>query len=367
MNSKIRLLAALVSSLVIVPFALSCGGSSNSDLETSLRSQLSATQAQLDQAQELITNLQDQIESLENTIQTPVPEPVMEEAEATEEAAEETPEVSDAEAEAILTAEYQWLVQSDDTARLQELLGIEADGWYGNGTRAAHITALENLELPVTNVPDIPCGVQDEITKEIGEIESESDTIEIDLDGDGSSDQVRVVTIADRKYITAETSYNGNSVWKEFGEWGSYSASEVAVTPEFGTDVNQDGSNELWLKINPLTGPAGGAKEHYVYVFQDCELQVMNDTEATPYDFYRGNTVSGETFYIDCVIEDGEALLVYHEDYRIGEPGDFVWAYVPTALRLTGTTFEEVISSSFEDDISPAPDPLPTDNCPKTS
>ena len=34
---------------------------------------------------------------------------------------------------------------------------------------------------------------------------------------------------------------------------------------------------------------------------------------------------------------------VYHEDYRIGEPGDFVWAYVPTALRLVGTTFQEVI------------------------
>ena len=112
MNSKVRIPAALVSSLVIVPFALSCAGSSNSDLETSLRSQLSATQAQLDQAQELITNLQDQIESLESTIQTPIPEPTMEEAEATEEAAEETPEVSDAEAEAILTAEYQWLVQS---------------------------------------------------------------------------------------------------------------------------------------------------------------------------------------------------------------------------------------------------------------
>ena len=72
------------------------------DLETNLRSQLSATQAQLEQAQELIANLQDQIESLESTMQTPLPEPVMEEAEVTEEAAEETPEVSDAEAEAIL-------------------------------------------------------------------------------------------------------------------------------------------------------------------------------------------------------------------------------------------------------------------------
>ncbi|MBC95685.1 hypothetical protein CL649_02315, partial [bacterium] len=63
MNPKVRLLATLITTLVIVPFTLSCGGSSNSDLETSLRSQLSATQAQLEQAQELITNLQDQIES----------------------------------------------------------------------------------------------------------------------------------------------------------------------------------------------------------------------------------------------------------------------------------------------------------------
>ena len=100
MKPKVRLLTALVSSLVIIPFALSCGGSSNSDLETSLRSQLSATQAQLDQAQELITNLQDQIESFESTDQTPEPETVIEEAAATEEAEEETPEVSDAEAEA---------------------------------------------------------------------------------------------------------------------------------------------------------------------------------------------------------------------------------------------------------------------------
>ena len=367
MKPKVRLLTALVSSLVIIPFALSCGGSSNSDLETSLRSQLSTTQSQLEQAQELITNLQDQIEALESTVQTPVLEPEMEEASETEEVVEETPEISEAETEVILTAEYQWLVQSDDTARLQELLGVEADGWYGNGTRTAHITALESLDLPLIGVPDVPCPAQEEISKEVGEIESETDTIEIDLDGDGSSDQVRVVTIADSKYVTVETSYSGNLVWNEFGEWGSYSASEFAVTPEFGTDVNQDGADELWLKINPLTGPAGGAKQHYVYALVDCELQVVNDTEGTPYDFYRGNTVSGETYYINCVIENQEALLVYHEDYRIGDPGDFVWAYVPTALRLTGTIFEEVISSSFEDSISPAPDPLPTDTCDKVS
>ncbi len=160
MNRKVRLRAALITSLVIVTFTLSCGGSANSDLETSLRSQLSATQLQLEQAQELITNLQDQIEALESTIQTPVLEPETEEASATEEVVEETPEISDAETEAILTAEYQWLVQSDDTARLQELLGVDADGWYGNGTRTAHITALESLDLPLIGVPDVPCPAQ---------------------------------------------------------------------------------------------------------------------------------------------------------------------------------------------------------------
>ena len=367
MKSRVPLFAALIITMGFVPLSFACGGNSNSDLEANLRSQLSATQSQLDQAQELITNLQDQINSLESSADTLAPELETEITETIEEAEEEVVEVSEAETEAILTAQYEWLIQSDNTAKLQELLGVEADGWYGNGTRTAHIIALESLDLPLTGVPDVPCAAQDEITKEVGEIESETDTIEIDLDGDGVTDQVKVVTISDRKYVTAETSYSGNVAWKEFGEWGSYSASDVAVTPEFGTDVNQDGFNELWVKINPLTGPAGGAKQHYVYIFQDCELQVVNNVDSVPYEFYRGNTVSGETFYIDCVTENGEALLIYHEDYRIGEPGDFVWAYVPTALRLTGTIFEEVISSSFEDSISPAPDPLPTDTCDKIS
>ena len=366
MKTRFRSLIFLVIA-GLVPISFSCGGNTNTDLEANLRAQLSETQSQLEQAQDLIANLQDQIETLESSTESQILDTEPTEVSDEEEVAEEIPETSEAEAEAILTADYQWLVQSENTIKLQELLGIEADGWYGNGTRSAHITALESMDLPLTGVPEVPCAAQDEITKEVGEIESESDPIDIDLDGDGTGDPVRIVTIADRKYVLAETSYSGASVWKEFGEWGSYSASEFSITPEFGTDVNEDGVAELWVKINPLTGPAGGAKEHYVYVFQDCELQVVNDTEAAPYDFYRGNTVSGETFYIDCVVEDGEALLVYHEDYRIGEPGDFVWAYVPTALRLTGTTFEEVISSSFEDDISPAPDPLPTDNCSKTS
>ena len=55
----------------------------------------------------------------------------------------------------ILTATYQW-GPSDPAVILQELLGITADGWYGNGTRAAHMAELEARGLDVTGVPSPP-------------------------------------------------------------------------------------------------------------------------------------------------------------------------------------------------------------------
>lgn len=38
---------------------------------------------------------------------------------------------------------------SEVTIVLQELLELEADGWYGMGTRAAHLAALEERGLPI--------------------------------------------------------------------------------------------------------------------------------------------------------------------------------------------------------------------------
>lgn len=57
--------------------------------------------------------------------------------------------------EAILTATYQW-GPSDPAVILQELLGVAADGWYGNGTRAAHLAELESRDLDVSGVPAPP-------------------------------------------------------------------------------------------------------------------------------------------------------------------------------------------------------------------
>ena len=54
--------------------------------------------------------------------------------------------------EAILTATYEW-GPSDPTLILQELLGVTADGWYGNGTRAAHAAELGARGLSTDGVP----------------------------------------------------------------------------------------------------------------------------------------------------------------------------------------------------------------------
>ena len=59
-------------------------------------------------------------------------------------------------AEAILTSTYQWGVYSERTNRLQGLLAIPADGFYGQGTRTAHVAALTGRGLSTSGVPDPP-------------------------------------------------------------------------------------------------------------------------------------------------------------------------------------------------------------------
>ena len=57
--------------------------------------------------------------------------------------------------DAILTATYNW-GPSDPALILQEMLGITADGWYGNGTRAAHLAELDARGLATDGVPSPP-------------------------------------------------------------------------------------------------------------------------------------------------------------------------------------------------------------------
>ena len=57
--------------------------------------------------------------------------------------------------DAILTATYNW-GPSDPALILQEMLGITSDGWYGNGTRAAHLAELDARGLATDGVPSPP-------------------------------------------------------------------------------------------------------------------------------------------------------------------------------------------------------------------
>jgi len=56
---------------------------------------------------------------------------------------------------AIFTATYKW-AYSEQTKSLQDRLGIPADGWYGHGTRTAHLAALNGRGLSTAGVPTPP-------------------------------------------------------------------------------------------------------------------------------------------------------------------------------------------------------------------
>ena len=55
----------------------------------------------------------------------------------------------------VLTAAYVW-GPSPAAVLLQTVLGVEADGWYGPGTRQAHVAENEARGLSIDAVPSPP-------------------------------------------------------------------------------------------------------------------------------------------------------------------------------------------------------------------
>ncbi len=66
-----------------------------------------------------------------------------------------TATVAPVDEEAVLTASYAW-GRSTDAVLLQTVLGVEADGWYGPGTREAHLAENAVRGLSVDAVPAPP-------------------------------------------------------------------------------------------------------------------------------------------------------------------------------------------------------------------
>ena len=103
-----------------------------------------------------------------NEESVPVPDPTPEPT--AEDKIEDPTPIQENNETLILLADYAWMdpTKSEATIALQEFLEIEADGWYGIGTRSAHLAALEERGLPNDNVPTCDltvgeelCGVQE--------------------------------------------------------------------------------------------------------------------------------------------------------------------------------------------------------------
>jgi hypothetical protein len=368
MNPRSALFRSITIFITLLLVGVGCGSSSGSSTEDALRAELAETKAQLDQAQKVIATLQTGDDTETTASDEPASdEPASDEEENTED--DETPEQTDVELVTILTGTYSWLEQSEAVKDLQEALEIEADGWYGSDTRTAHIAALEERELAIETVPGKPCPAQSDLEESVGSIASTGDPILIDVDGDGTMDEASIVVVGETPYVTVATSFNGSVAWVE--AIGEEIAADASYMPQFGTDINEDGLHELWVKTIPVSEPTGEARTHFMYVFVDCSLQVVtNGSNGSPYNLPRGEMLdTGGLLYINCVTLGEEPIMVYHEDYPIGEPedGDYVWAYVPTPLRLVETVLELVSTTEIKRDIVPAPNPLPADDCPKWS
>ena len=174
---------SLISIAVFISFSIiatGCGLFESSDDE------IQTLRAELVQLREDVLDLETEIELL--AVTPPQPEPLVvttttvpeaEDVQATTTTVQlpTLPSivdtvVDDSEVEAILTASYQWGPSSIAQA-LQTVLEIEADGWYGNGTRAAHMAALEERGLATDGVPSVPTTTT--TTEIVDEVSSETE------------------------------------------------------------------------------------------------------------------------------------------------------------------------------------------------
>ena len=181
MNNSLIPIAILISVSVV---ATGCGLFESNDDE------IQTLRAELVQLREDVLDLETEIELL--AVAPPQPEPLLittttmpevEDVQVTTTTAQlpTLPSiidtvVDDTEVEAILIASYQWGPSSIAQA-LQTVLGIEADGWYGNGTRAAHVAALEERGLATDGVPTVPTTTTTEAPQEDVEAETSTETV----------------------------------------------------------------------------------------------------------------------------------------------------------------------------------------------
>jgi hypothetical protein len=72
---------------------------------------------------------------------------------------------------AVLSAPYQW-GPNNEVVILQKVLGVDADGWYGPGTRSVHVSENEKRGLSLEGIPPVPTTTTTTTQPPVGPTES---------------------------------------------------------------------------------------------------------------------------------------------------------------------------------------------------
>ncbi len=166
---KNQSVAALLVFLLVA--SLACGGDDSCDDEVLADTDLGADDVVLVEDPPSDSEPVEQDSTEEETANSPSPVATPDEPSSTPEPTTEptvtpTPEptseptptptpLSESDIVTVLIDTYTW-GQSQKTRALQQVLGLTADGYYGSGTRTAHVAELEARGLSTAGVPDIP-------------------------------------------------------------------------------------------------------------------------------------------------------------------------------------------------------------------
>ena len=323
---------------VVALFSISsCGSSSDSD--EALNTQLAETQEKIEELQQTVKELKEKAER-ENQL---VDESQEEVTESNEQNTEETNQENSSDmdpddpSEEAITANlletYSWFENSEAVEELQEILGIEADGWYGAITREAHLAILETKELSTAGVPDEeppPCPPQEAMP--------ESEVIPMasivpDIDGDGNTENGQTYYNADLEVFYAKVSApDFGPYWVELDDIGPGPSNQWKAS--FGTDINNDNQSEFWISQIPFGASSVGYR---VLIFEDCALNIAYIPDSNEL-FIEGGTVMN-SWRIACENEDGAPVIVQYAIIRGAVEGEGSLTGMVYELSSTGFTF----------------------------
>ena len=133
--------------------------------------------------------------------------------------------------ESVLTDTYPWGASEKATA-LQQVLGLEADGNYGSGTRSVHITELETRGLSLMGVPEVPDATVTSSTSTTTPEQQVVEAFRCDVT---------------KNWTWADMAPNGGTLWEQMGFWvlvtdaqvsGTWPASSIQVSFTYQTYLN---------------------------------------------------------------------------------------------------------------------------------